>query len=287
MQARAKTGLNVRDKYIVIYHGGCIDGFTSAWVAWRFLISQGIDNAEYFPALFGGPEPDVEDKHVYILDFSYPRSTLTDMESKAKSLVLLDHHKSAEAELDGLPYVVFDMKRSGAGMAWDYFFFEDARVWLVDYVEDRDLWKWEKLNSKSINAWIGTAIQTFENWDELCAEGSKKAYARGTAVEAYIERYVTEMSAQKRLISFAGHDNIPIVNAPYLAISELVGSLAEDALFAMGWFQRGDGKYQYSLRSRGEFDVSALAQRFGGGGHAQSAGFVVDRLVHTDNALVV
>lgn len=59
--------------------------------------------------------------------------------------------------------------------------------------------------------------------------------------------------------------------------SELVGKLAEGPVpFAVGWFQRGDGKYAYSLRSRGEYDVSKLAVRYGGGGHRNAAGFQSD-----------
>ena len=41
-----------------------------------------------------------------------------------------------------------------------------------------------------------------------------------------------------------------------------------------------DGRFQYSLRSRGDFDVSELAKKHGGGGHKGAAGFVVDELVH-------
>ena len=36
---------------------------------------------------------------------------------------------------------------------------------------------------------------------------------------------------------------------------------------------RADGRWQFSLRSEGEFDVSAVAQQYGGGGHRNAAGF--------------
>jgi hypothetical protein len=51
------------------------------------------------------------------------------------------------------------------------------------------------------------------------------------------------------------------------------------APFAMGWYQRGDGRYAYSLRSRGDFDVSELAKKYGGGGHKNAAGFLVESRV--------
>lgn len=268
---------------IVVHHGACLDGFTSAWVAWRYLVSQGIDNAEFFPAIFGGELPDVTDKVVYMLDFSAPREVIVDMHAKAKSMLILDHHKTAEAELKGLAFAKFDMNRSGAGMAWDHFFPEDpSRPWLVDYVEDRDLWRFRMPNSRTINAWISTAQQDFESWDKMCSDGPKKALAHGQAVEQFIDRYIREMRQQVSRSRFGDYDDIPIVNAPYINISELVGSMAEDVptLFAVGWFQRGDGQFQYSLRSRGEFDVSALAQKWGGGGHAQAAGFTSPIRIH-------
>ena len=60
--------------------------------------------------------------------------------------------------------------------------------------------------------------------------------------------------------------------------SEHVGRLLEknpDALFAAGYFQRADRKWQFSLRSREGFDVSEVAKKYGGGGHAPAAGFEV------------
>ena len=41
----------------------------------------------------------------------------------------------------------------------------------------------------------------------------------------------------------------------------------------MGWFERGDGKIQFSLRSNGDIDVSAIAKIYNGGGHKNAAGF--------------
>jgi len=37
-----------------------------------------------------------------------------------------------------------------------------------------------------------------------------------------------------------------------------------------------DGKVRVSLRSRNHFDVAALAECFGGGGHAKAAGLMID-----------
>lgn len=47
---------------------------------------------------------------------------------------------------------------------------------------------------------------------------------------------------------------------------------------ALGWWQRFDGKFQFSLRSRGDIDVSEIAKKFGGGGHKNAAGFQLKTL---------
>jgi hypothetical protein len=40
------------------------------------------------------------------------------------------------------------------------------------------------------------------------------------------------------------------------------------------FFQRGDGLWQFGLRSRGDFHCGDFARQFGGGGHARAAGYV-------------
>lgn len=120
---------------LVLYHAKCPDGFTSAWAAYKKF----GDAAEYVAVFHGDEPPDVKGKEVYVLDFAYPLATTLRMIEEAKSFVLLDHHKTAKAALEGTPGCTFDMDRSGAGMSWDYFHTE-PRPLLVDCVEDRDLW---------------------------------------------------------------------------------------------------------------------------------------------------
>jgi oligoribonuclease NrnB/cAMP/cGMP phosphodiesterase (DHH superfamily) len=261
----------------VIYHHNCIDGFTAAWCAWKVY----GDSATYIPAQYNEPAPDVTGDDVLIVDFSYARSTLLAMRESAKSLRVLDHHKTAEEDLRGLDFCLFDMNRSGAGIAWDELH-GSKRPKLVNYVEDRDLWRWKLPESKSVNAWIGSWDFAFKDWSvvaedlDLDPSGVRSA---GDAILRKDHRYVQSMCREARLIEFAGHV-VPVVNAPYVNTSELVGALAENQAFAVGWFQRHDGKYQYSLRSRGDFDVAKLAESFGGGGHRNAAGFTVAERVH-------
>lgn len=258
---------------IVIYHGNCADGFTAAWAAWRKF---GNEDTEYVAAFHGAPlVQNVCGREVIFLDFAFPRENMLAIERVAKSLLVLDHHKTAANDLKDCAFAKFDMERSGAGIAWDTFHDGYDRPWIVDYVEDRDLWRFHLSNSKLVNAWISAQrVGNFLEWDEIEFHGVLKAMDKGYGVLAYIDTYVREMAEHARVIEFDGH-RVPVVNAPFSSISELLGSLAEKAPFALGWFQRGDGMYQYSLRSRGPdgIDVSEIAKRHGGGGHKNAAGF--------------
>ena len=261
---------------MVIYHGDCLDGFCSAWQAWRAL----GDEAEYVPAYYGECLPDVAGKTVYVLDFSYKREAMQHLLTSCKKCVVLDHHKTAEEDLKDLAgptsehLVVFDMNRSGAGMARDYFH-PGEESWLVDYTQDRDLWRFALPGSKLVNAYIGTLPQTFEAYERASHLTAADAERLGVGADAYKSMYVDKMVKHARSAWFDGRPGVPVVNAPYIGISEVVGALAEDAEFAVGWFLRGDGKIAVSLRSRGDFDVSELARRYGGGGHKNAAGFTV------------
>lgn len=108
----------------VIYHRDA-DGFASAFCAWCVLGSGGVT---YRSIQYGEPFPDIPDgSRVFILDFSWPdeapgagRAGLTALAARCH-LTVLDHHETAEKELEGLEFAEFDMLKSGVHLAWDYF----------------------------------------------------------------------------------------------------------------------------------------------------------------------
>jgi oligoribonuclease NrnB/cAMP/cGMP phosphodiesterase (DHH superfamily) len=268
-------------KNLVIYHFPCFDGFTAAWVARRAL---GEKHTLFWPTQYGQEPPwdqihDTE-KVIYILDFSYPREVMEKLLAIGPSYLVccLDHHKTAEEALRDLPECEFDMNRSGAQMAWDYFFPGEPRPDLVDYVADRDLWRWELPYSRAINARIRLEPYEFRAFDRLATMSVVGLQGEGALLLRNAERYVEEVSSlayEARLDGF----KVPFINAPFWNISEMLQHLCIGRSFAVGWWRRSDGKYSFSLRSDADgYDVSAIAKEFGGGGHEHSAGFVLDAL---------
>jgi len=279
---------------LVIYHGNCLDGFTAAWVMRGWLEYTGIEPhavepTQYYPAQYA-PQgqrvtlPDVTGRKVWMVDFCTGRDQLLELKAAAADLVVLDHHKTAQSACEGLDFCTFDMDRSGAMLAWDYCYPGQSPSWLVQYVQDRDLWRFMLPHSREINAFLQSRAMTFDAWDSLAGhwEPTRDMRLLGTGALNHLQQYVSEVSRQARVGRFAGYPHAPIVNAAYVGISELLNELAKGAEFAVGWFQNSSGTYTYSLRSRGDFDVSALAQRFGGGGHKNAAGFTVSERIEED-----
>ncbi len=168
-------------KPLCIYHGKCADGFTAAWAVWK-----AIGDCDFHPGVYGQQPPNVAGRDVIMVDFSYKRAMLGSLMEAARSILILDHHKTAREDLAGLGYVparyedfaetsdpaarlgvVFDMDRSGAQIAWDFFHPGKTRPVLVDYVGDRDLWQFKLPMSREVNAYVFAWDYTFENWDFL------------------------------------------------------------------------------------------------------------------------
>lgn len=286
-------------KPLCIYHGGCDDGFTAAWCVRAAL----GDDVEFYPGVYAKDPPNVAGRDVVMVDFSYKRPVLEAMARSANSILILDHHKTAQEDLAGFPVppalweswigathlpagpqivTKFDMERSGAALAWDYFIGDGADIGLsrkqrefIDYVQDRDLWRKQLPFGDEFTIALRSYPQDFKVWDGLIRNGVEPLIQQGHAIQRYYRLRVEELKRHAYQARLGGHD-IWITNAPYFAASEVAGELCDrGGAFGACYFEVEGGRFQYSLRSRGDFDVSAVAKTFGGGGHKNAAGFNV------------
>lgn len=261
---------------LFIYHKDCYDGFGAAWVHRR--ANMDLQNVKYFPAAYQTEPPWdlVKGSLVILADFSYKRPVLEEIKKLSERLVIYDHHKTAQEDLEGFPDAHFDMNRSGAGMLADLF---NDRNWLVDAIEDRDLWRFKHYGTKAIVASLSVIPFEFDAWNRFFVDGYDDALARGGGILLYIRNFGKKAWEHRRLETIAGFV-FPVINIPYMNCSDHLDQLMELEKWdrAASFFQRGDGYWQFSLRSRGEFDVSAIAKKFGGGGHKNAAGFEVVQL---------
>lgn len=283
------------EKLLCIYHRGCMDGFGAAWVVRKYVNRLGIDiPVEYLPATYGDEPPDVMNRDVIIVDFSYSRKMMIEMAACASNITVLDHHASAEKNLAGLDFAHFDMDKSGCRMTWEYlmgakslFFAKPAHEpepkqsmpLFLQYIEDRDLWLWQMDRSRAINAAMYSYPQDFDLWNTwedpvkligLIREGEAINRARDKMLKSLTRGWMIDYAE-------IGGYTVPVVNCNHFFKSEVAGELAIGHPFAAIYFDSAD-KRSFDLRSiEGGIDVSEIARLYGGGGHKRAAGFTVDK----------
>ncbi|PKO89619.1 MAG: phosphoesterase [Betaproteobacteria bacterium HGW-Betaproteobacteria-10] len=306
----------------IIYHADCIDGFGAAYAAWCKFGAL----ANYQPISHGQPweMAKIADHDVFILDFSFPPPALRVMADRAHSVTQIDHHVSArqlwaDRLQDGddgnatyrdpsLPlHVIFNLEKSGARLAWEYFQPKQRTPLVLRHIEDQDLWRFALPGSRNFCRALRLQAFDFDIWHDLVAQTPSPEAARyremlehGAAIESYFKKETEEfahshlrMSADLRgepidALQALRHGQTIIVegdsawlavrgiavNANALFTSELGHLLAEQSnTFGLIWQLSGDGEIKASLRSQGDFDVAAIAARYGGGGHRNAAGF--------------
>lgn len=307
----------------VLYHADCLDGFGAAYAAWcRFE-----DAANYRPMHHGEAWDlsDITGHTIYILDFSFAPGMLERMAGIATTVIQIDHHASAlqawagRVTLDGprrvdfdhpaLPLSIhFDLDKSGARLAWEYFHPNKPVPLSIQHIEDLDMWRFALPGTREYCRALRLLPFDFATWHELIsatADNKALRYAemltQGKAIETFFQREVDRLSKSNlrmpaRLrgepidaLQAVRHGQTVLsdgnsawlavpglaINAPVLFASELGNCLAgQSEGIGLTWQLADDGDIKVSLRSQGSaIDVSSIAARYGGGGHPNAAGF--------------
>lgn len=290
----SNTNSNTNKTYdIVMFHYPCQDGLASAWVAHNAHKEQGLQIALY-PIAHGKPI-DIEmfvGKRVIICDYAPSSEVLEQLEQVVQSIQILDHHVTARDALANKPYALFDMTRSGAGLTWDWFYPETPMPDFIRMIQDRDLWKWVVPGSKEFTAGLFTMCSTVEHmdFDELF-KLFEPMYQDPGKISFYMElgKIISTLTENKARalgddhmgtitpFAFGGKLYRACVANCFPDIASEAGnyiSKSDQIDFAVLWRYHNPSKDFYvSLRSTGNIDVSAIAKSFGGGGHANAAGF--------------
>jgi oligoribonuclease NrnB/cAMP/cGMP phosphodiesterase (DHH superfamily) len=260
---------------LCIYHGNCTDGFGAAWAVYSAL----GEHVEFYPGIYNKPPPDVSNKEVFLVDFSYDRPTILEMAKQAKSIVIIDHHKTAIERLIDLPenvYRFFDINHSGCVLTWNYFH-EEPLPRVLSHIEDRDLWKFELPNTKEVISAIASYPMDFKIWDTLINEITiEELITEGISIERYkISMKNNILSRGIKTIKFLGEE-VPIVNCPSYMGSELGEILAKGYPYSIYYYDIPEGRVVglRSIKGIG-MDVAKIAEQFKGGGHANASGFTI------------
>jgi hypothetical protein len=282
------------DPEIVVYHGGCWDGFAAAATAYRAVTSgSGRDAPDLVPAFYGAAPPGgIDGRRVMICDFSFPAEVMVDIAARAAHVTWIDHHKTAIDAMTGKTAVleaaghevIVDMGRSGAGLTWEYFHPDGPVPWPVRYVEDRDLWRRALPDHDAVTMWIRSHEMTLDSWGRILHTPLADAAVEGEAMAAYHRRLVENAADAGFWATIPGWEQpIPLAAASYTLGSDVSNVLLDrtGATVAGYLLHNTAGLVQYGLRSVAGVDCSVVATFHGGGGHPQACGWTSGEAAHT------
>lgn len=283
---------------IVIYHKNCLDGFGAAFAVWKselpsklHFIPMDYNEREEFIAKIKATPEDWKGKEFVIVDFSFSVDDTTYLIGISSKLIWLDHHKTAFDSWCGETYLTsgesvyqyvdsdttirLNNNKSGAVLAWEYFNPHKSVPDFILYIQDRDLWRWTMVETKAVTKALSELDQDFEVWNRF-VWNIDALDQKGQTIELYYNKQLLRsIEATKESCQILGNVGL-CCNLPPMFASEAGHVLArESGTFGATWFKDKDGNIKWSLRSIGDYDVSAIARSFGGGGHKNAAGFVL------------
>lgn len=329
MDIESTMTINIRPNLVIYYHSPCSDGHAAAWAIKahlgqlpKYSPDGGAYNIIWKPNAPGCPNIDfslfcVPGGEAWFLDLMPSYEILSELCPRVSRVVVLDHHKTnmdvcgrihPENGWSSNLEIVFDMKRAGCQIAWDWITAQLpesqgmplARPWFLEYIADRDLWTWRLPNSKLINsALFGLKLTiTPDSLDKLAIVRTLEEQEEYITKELMPYALAAEEFNNDLLRAACAKANecvltIPTTGQTYRVwLGNTIGSLRSDLgnqlcnkPFADGTLPDLSASWHYefpadewwiSLRSLDTgADVSAICKEFGGGGHMRAAGFTI------------
>lgn len=293
---------NSNKKYdVIIYHGPCSDGVSALWCANHYLSDIGHQFESIQCRAGSDPEGDFTDKRILFVDLCPSFKFITEKCKIVKKLTILDHHKSAIdmyhenasvlESIDNLE-IEMDPDRAGCQITWDYFFNDKSRPWFIDYVGDRDLWRWTLPNSKEINAALfENNLIDPSNPNKLTdlitdSETKKQNLLTQGKIILQLQKRELDIGVSKALIAEFKHKDktykIWLGGNISMSLRSELGNLLVNKKFSDGttpdfaaiWvYDPKSNEWWISFRGGNNSpDLSVIARELDGGGHVRSSG---------------
>lgn len=286
---------------LTVTHRADFDGLCSREIARKVL----GESSDYLGFDYGDPIPDLAPyQTVYLIDISLPVDV---MRANASKLIIIDHHKtligaveSFKSEFKG--YYCIDGV-AACRLAWQYFHCppicplpekqryierEVIEPYAVQLLGEYDIW--DKRNPHVDPFQLGILAEGNPNWDVLFGAAGIDKWRVDHYIETLIDngrtiqRFAKIVNAQ--IIQERGFDAIfegrtfralNIARCNSLTFTAAIKPHHEGCL---GYYWNGKHwKFSlYQVEHRKDIDLSVIASKYGGGGHAGACGFQLDEL---------
>ena len=220
--------------------------------------------------------------HILIVDFSLPKAEMEKL-AAYHQFTWIDHHKSSLDEMDGTADVwagVRDISEAACVLTWRYFFPDQPVPRAIKLIGDRDIWRWAEKDTGAFNEGLYQNYTRPDNdslWEPLLAddfEAVTRMIELGGAIRDARLREIRRAAGRYGFsATFEGYRTL-VIN---LRGSGDLGEQIRNMGYEVGYCyvdKVSDGQLMtfVSLYSA-TVDVSQIAKKFGGGGHAGAAGF--------------
>lgn len=267
-------------KVVVIYHKDCIDGTTAAAVVLRRF-----PEAKLFP-LSHDPSVDDLEKVLAIIDSDTDIYTVDcgigvqEILSRGFKVMTIDHHVGVKDSLDLLVKentnftYLFDNEKSGASLAWQYFFPDEELPEMIKLVEDSDLWKGQfGEDTKNVNNYLWLFINEPDKILQILEGDLNEVKKQGKVISIYAEKEIMKLVEIPAISLKIGEHIFPAYNITNHE-SACGNILSEKNNQTAVMFTIKGDVVKFSFRSKAGQNLSALdlAKILGGNGHVLAAG---------------
>jgi oligoribonuclease NrnB/cAMP/cGMP phosphodiesterase (DHH superfamily) len=277
---------------VIVFHHDDADGRCSAAVVlrWAQVELPSVERLHLVEASYNKPIP-IDDikpgEDVVIVDFSFKPDVMREVRKRTGLITWCDHHVSCkDYDYANDPTILglrdfTDKGLSGCELTWKHFFNCKAPRFIA-LLGDYDSWRMKEA-PESLEFYEGLKMEDTGPrdpvWEELFCEavhsdsrGTTLAGIchRGRVATRYRDLYCRGMCASFGYMATLDGHKAYAVNL-YRFGSQGFGAMFNAVPVCISYVHTGD-EYVVSLYSA-TVDVSEIARKFGGGGHAGAAGF--------------
>lgn len=282
----------------IIYHSADLDGRGSAFLVSNYLLSKGETDIETFGYNYEKNFPEVAGfDNVYIVDLSLKPEFLEQIASNNTNILWIDHHKTSieynqkTQHLTNLK-VNIDINLSAIELTYKHFWGNDIPLPIellgrYDRWDNTDLIEWEEKIlpfQEYARLEFGHRISDIPLWI-LTNDGDVKSVIEIGKLLLKSKRQMYKGWHKKKVLKreFEGYTGLFINTS--IHSSQVLEDHSEfnEVDFVSVYSIIGEGII-VSLYSQ-KIDVSEIAKKYGGGGHAGASGFRLDKKEDIDNFL--
>lgn len=280
------------------YHGSDLDGWASGAIV-RYWYEKEGNQVEMFPINYGDKFPMdqiTKSDLVYVVDFSLPVEKLQELDSKCNYLIWIDHHFGIIKEyLEKNTscksiYGFRSINSSACELTWDYLFPAKDTPRFIRLLGLYDRWEhndpsepWDDIEAFQYGFKVRSTNPRgcFEFWREWFENLSSvpiftvDVIDSGRLIQKYVEgRFKSSLTERSFVVDWEGYKCLVINGDPYIANYLTRAKEFEGCDIGINFCNSKGEFWIVNLRTaRDDIDLSALAKKYGGGGHRAAAGF--------------